>query len=267
MAALINMGISPGITNFLIGDQICRISSEHRKELEIESIDLYLLEDIDADAIIFSWAPAVALDELSQSPLQLRDGRMIVHEPFTAARDYQFPHEPRMWRQYPLYKEELLSLHRSYPQVEHIGIYTGGSEVELVKALQQPNLLSKETLGANPELTIEAVVRALYRSLRKHPRRDERVVRATEKRGGGGLSSPTASHTSSTLRQPLLAAALVDAALAGALCTLAGAVLTAAAALALRAAGIRACIDLGHDGHEAQRRPEQETVHGTILFG
>jgi hypothetical protein len=58
LAALINMGVSPGITNFLIGDQICRISSEHRKELEIESIDLYLLEDIDADAVIFSWAPA-----------------------------------------------------------------------------------------------------------------------------------------------------------------------------------------------------------------
>ena len=49
VAALVNMGVSPGITNFLIGDQMCRISSEHRKELEIESIDLYLLEDLDAD--------------------------------------------------------------------------------------------------------------------------------------------------------------------------------------------------------------------------
>jgi len=36
-AALTNMGVSPGITNFLIGDLICRVSSEHRKELEIES--------------------------------------------------------------------------------------------------------------------------------------------------------------------------------------------------------------------------------------
>jgi len=93
VAALINMGISPGNTNFLIGERICRISSAHRKDLTIESIDLYLLEDIDADAVIFSWAPAVALDELSQSPLQLRDGRMIVHEPFTGSRDYRFPHE------------------------------------------------------------------------------------------------------------------------------------------------------------------------------
>ena len=177
VAALVNMGVSPGLTNFLIGDRICRIDTEHRRELEIESIDLYLLEDIDADAVIFSWAPAVALDELSQSPLQLRDGRMIVHEPFTAARDYQFPHEPRLWRQYPLYQEELLSLHRSYPRVENIGVYTGGSEVEIVKALHQLNLLSKETLGANPELTIEAVVRAAMPGMKK-PRRIEDYLRS-----------------------------------------------------------------------------------------
>ncbi len=177
VAALINMGISPGITNFLIGERICRISAAHRKDLDIESIALFLLEDIDADAVIFSWAPAVALDELSQSPLQLRDGRMVMHDPFTGARDYQFPHEPRAWRQYPLYQEELLSLHRSYPAVENIGVFTGGSEVELVKALHQLNLLSKESLGANPELTIEAVVRAAMPGMKK-PRRIEDYLRS-----------------------------------------------------------------------------------------
>lgn len=177
VAAMINMGISPGITNFLIGERICQIKSEDRKELDIESINLYLLEDIDADAVIFSWAPGVALDELSQSPLQLKGGRMIVHEPFTAARDYHFPHEPRPWRQYPLYQEELLSLHRSYPEIETIGIYTGGSEVELVKALHQLNLLSKESLGENPELTIEAVVRAAMPGMKK-PRRIEDYLRS-----------------------------------------------------------------------------------------
>lgn len=177
VAAMINTGISPGITNFLIGERICQIKSEDRKELDIESIDLYLLEDIDADAVIFSWAPGVALDELSQSPLQLRDGRIIEHEPFTAARDYSFPHEPRSWRQYPLYQEELLSLHKSYPEIENIGIYTGGSEVELVKALHQLNLLSKESLGDNPDLTIEAVVRAAMPGMKK-PRRIEDYLRS-----------------------------------------------------------------------------------------
>ena len=177
IASLINLGVSPGVTNFLIGEHIHFLRSAGRKELEIESIDLYLLEDIDADAVIFSWAPSVALEELSQNPRQLRDGRMIVQPPFSGARDYQFPHEPRSWRQYPLYQEELLSLHRAFPEIETIGLYTGGSEVELIKALHQLNLLSKERIGDKPEMTVEAVVRAVMPGMKK-PRRIEDYLRS-----------------------------------------------------------------------------------------
>jgi saccharopine dehydrogenase (NAD+, L-lysine-forming) len=51
---LINQGISPGITNFLIGEHIHYLRETGRKDLSIDSIDLFLLEDIDADGIIFS---------------------------------------------------------------------------------------------------------------------------------------------------------------------------------------------------------------------
>lgn len=177
LASLINMGVSPGVTNFLIGEHIHYLKGAGRKELEIESIDIYLLEDIDADVVIFSWAPSVALEELSQNPRQFTDGRMIVQKPFTGARDYHFPHERRPIRQYPLYQEELLSLHRSFPEIDTIGLYTGGSEVELIKALHQLNLLSKEHVGGNPELTVEAVVRAVMPGM-KRPRRIEDYLRS-----------------------------------------------------------------------------------------
>jgi hypothetical protein len=177
VAALINMGISPGITNFLIAEHIHHLKSAGRKDLEIESIDLYLLEDIDSDAVIFSWSPIVALDELSQHPLRLSHGRMIVQPPFTGARDYSFPHEPEPTRQYPLYQEELLSLHRSFPEVESIGVYTGGSEVELIRALHQLNLLSKAKIGNQPGMTVEAVVRAVLPGMNK-PRRIEDYLRS-----------------------------------------------------------------------------------------
>jgi len=49
--------------------------------------------------------------------------------------------------------------------------------VELVKALHQLNLLSKETLGSNPNLTIEAVVRAAMPGMKK-PRRIEDYLRS-----------------------------------------------------------------------------------------
>ncbi|MEY6432143.1 saccharopine dehydrogenase [Thioalkalicoccus limnaeus] len=176
-AALINLGISPGVTNFLIGRRLHELLAAGRKDLEIERIDLYLLEDIESDSIVFSWSPVVALEELAQQPRILTKGRIQVLEPFSAARYYAFPHEPRPTRQYPLYQEELLSLRRSFPEVDTIGVYTGGSEVELVKALFQLNLLSKRTLPNQPELTVEAMVRAILPGMNK-PRRIEEYLRS-----------------------------------------------------------------------------------------
>ncbi|MGB5240169.1 MAG: hypothetical protein WBN80_05930, partial [Prochlorococcaceae cyanobacterium] len=169
-------GISPGVTNFLIGQRLVELCSARRRDLEIESVDLYLLEDIDSDEVVFSWSPLVALEELAQQPRQIRDGRLQILEPFKDPRDYTFPNESKSVRQYPLYQEELLSLHRSFPEIQSIGIYTGGSEVELVKALFQLNLLSKRTLPQQSELTVEAMVRAILPGMNK-PRRIEDYLR------------------------------------------------------------------------------------------
>ncbi|RCK81424.1 MAG: Carboxynorspermidine dehydrogenase [Candidatus Ozemobacter sibiricus] len=176
LVGLINMGISPGVTNYLIGRRLHELRKAERKDLEIESVDLFLLEDIDSDSIVFSWSPIVALEELAQRPRILYKGRMQVLEPFSQAREYLFPHEPRPCRQYPLYQEELLSLRRSFPEIDSIAIYTGGSEVELVKALYQLNLLSKRSLPNQPELTVEAMVRAILPGMNK-PRRIEEYLR------------------------------------------------------------------------------------------
>lgn len=176
LTALINLGISPGVTNFLIGQRLVELCSARRRDLEIESVDLYLLEDIDSDEVVFSWSPLVALEELAQQPRQIRDGRLQILEPFKDPRDYTFPNESKSVRQYPLYQEELLSLHRSFPEIQSIGIYTGGSEVELVKALFQLNLLSKRTLPQQSELTVEAMVRAILPGMNK-PRRIEDYLR------------------------------------------------------------------------------------------
>jgi saccharopine dehydrogenase (NAD+, L-lysine-forming) len=176
LAALINLGVSPGVTNFLIGLRLHQLRSARRRDLEIESVDLFLLEDIEADEIVFSWSPLVALEELAERPRLLRDGRLLVLEPFSAAREHHFPGEVAPTRQYPLYQEELLSLHRSFPEIESIGIYTGGSEVELVKALFKLNLLSKRTLPEQSELTVEAMVRAILPGMNK-PRRIEEYLR------------------------------------------------------------------------------------------
>lgn len=177
LTALINQGISPGVTDFLIGRCLYGLLAGNRHELEIESVDLYLLEDIEADAVVFSWSPVVALEELAQRPRFIADGRMRVLEPFCAARYHAFPNEPRPTRQYPLYQEELLSLHRAFPDIPDLAVYTGGSEVELVKALYQLNLLSHQTLPDRPDLTVDAVVRAILPGMQR-PRRIEDMLRS-----------------------------------------------------------------------------------------
>jgi hypothetical protein len=177
VGAFINQGISPGVTDFLIGRCIHGHLDVGGSGLRVESVDLYLLEDIDSDSVVFSWSPVVALEELAARPRILSDGLIRVMDPFSLARYHAFPNEPRPTRQYPLYQEELLALHRAFPQIHSIGIYTGGSEVELVKALFQLNLLSKQTLPDQPELTVEAMVRAILPGMQR-PRRIEDLLRS-----------------------------------------------------------------------------------------
>ncbi len=105
--------------------------------------------------------------------------------------------------------------------------------------------------------------------------------------GGGELASPAAARARSTLRHPLFATAagttaasvaavlplgvgtddrtLVDAALARACIALTGAGDAAAAAVTGRAASSEAAVDRRNEGHEAQRRPKNETIHGKTL--
>ena len=59
---------------------------------------------------------------------------------------------------------------------------------------------------------------------------------------------------------------LVHAALAQTHCAVAGARLAASAAVTHGAATIVATVNRRDERHEAQRRPENETVHGKTLF-
>lgn len=176
LAALINLGIAPGVTNFLVGGRVHEILSQGRKDLTVEGVNLFLLEDIDSDEIVFSWSPLVALEELAQRPRVIEHSRITVLEPFSSPRSYLFPHETRPTRQYPLYQEELLSFHRSFPEIRQVGVWTGGSEVELIKSLYKLNLLSKRLIDARPGLTVEGVVRAIMPGMNK-PRRIEEYLR------------------------------------------------------------------------------------------
>jgi saccharopine dehydrogenase-like NADP-dependent oxidoreductase len=165
MFALINAGISPGITNFLIGEKI--IESNSNSTNKIQSINLHLFENIVSSEVIFSWSPKEAFNELEQKPDWFENDKLITIEPFTNEKSYIFPHFKDKIQQYPISQEEVFSLHQTYPHISTIRAYSGGSEVELVKNLFQLNLLSKNTpVCKDSDMSIEEIVTGALPGLR-----------------------------------------------------------------------------------------------------
>lgn len=85
--ALINLGISPGITNFLIGEKIHSLKNLPY-EVKIKKLEINLLEEIQSKKLIFSWSPKVAIDELAFPPVFYKKNRPKTIEPFSKSKVY-----------------------------------------------------------------------------------------------------------------------------------------------------------------------------------
>ena len=141
--ALINLGISPGITNFLIGERIYSLSNLPY-ETKVSKIEINLLEEIQSKQLIFSWSPKVAIEEISYSPLFFKKNKLKKIEPFSKSKTYKFPYFKNFVELYPVFQEEIISLKQSFKDVENIKMFVGGNEIELMKNLYQLNLLSNK---------------------------------------------------------------------------------------------------------------------------
>jgi len=173
---LINIGISPGVTNFLIGEKIFELQTL-APDIEFKSISIYLLEDISSRQIYFSWSPVVALTELEEYPRYFEKGILKKIEPFSISCPMEFPFCNSKIDVYPIFQEEVLSLRQSFPQLKNIKIYTGGGEVELIKNLYQLNLLSKRHIDCiKQDISIEKIIRLALPGMEK-PKVIEKAVK------------------------------------------------------------------------------------------
>lgn len=172
--ALINIGISPGVTNFLIGNHLR--DCDQTCQFDKKAVRLHLLEEIRSREIVFSWSPQVAFDELEQKPRFFENGAVRTVEPFTESAAYEFPHFKGTAELYPIYQEEVLSLHHSFPHIQSVQVYSGGSEIELIKNLYQLNLLSKDKpVCVESDTTIDKVVRSAIPGLKTQAELDRMV--------------------------------------------------------------------------------------------
>jgi len=172
---LINLGISPGVTNFLIGEKLAKLQS--LPQTVIRDIHLFLLEQINSQQIVFSWSPKVALEELEEKPRYIQNNKLVTVEPFSDSVAYEFPHSDTRVEEYPIYQEEVLSLHQTFPQASSIRVSGGGSDVELVKNLFQLNLLSKRNIECmEAGMSVEKIVRMVLPGM-KSPQKIEQLLK------------------------------------------------------------------------------------------
>lgn len=141
--SLINLGISPGITNFLIGERIYSLSNLPYIT-KVKKIEINLLEEIHSKELIFSWSPNVAIEEVSFKPIFFKKNKLISLKPFSKSKTYKFPYFRNFVQVYPVFQEELISLKQSFQDLEDIKMFVGGNEIELMKNLYQLNLLSNK---------------------------------------------------------------------------------------------------------------------------
>lgn len=158
--ALINLGISPGITNFLIGERIYSLSNLPY-ETKVSKIEINLLEEIQSKQLIFSWSPKVAIEEISYSPLFFKKNELKKIEPFSKSKTYKFPYFKNFVELYPVFQEEVISLKQSFKDIENIKMFVGGNEIELMKNLYQLNLLSNKYCYGykDSEISINSIIK------------------------------------------------------------------------------------------------------------
>jgi saccharopine dehydrogenase (NAD+, L-lysine forming) len=144
LLAVINAGISPGISELLTGYGIAR----HR--LIPRSYRLLLRENFVAEVPLYSRSPSVAIDEMLTPAFMIEDGNPRIQEAFTTYHDpyvgktYYFITQEESFGMYSHYKDTLSSLI----------LATGGAEVEAIKALYMIGLLSTEPVGDTTYLQI-----------------------------------------------------------------------------------------------------------------
>ena len=178
--ALINLGISPGITNFLIGERIHSLKNLPYS-VKISKLELNLLEEIQSKKLIFSWSPKVAIDELAFSPLYFKKNSLKQIEPFSKSKLYKFPYFRNIVDIYPVFQEELISLKNSFPDIENIKLNIGGNELELMKNLYQLNLFSNKYCIENEKVSINTIIKNVIPKMKSPEIIEDYIKRKTIK--------------------------------------------------------------------------------------
>lgn len=139
LRAIINAGISPGVTNLLVAEAADKLD-------EVEEVKIRTIEEQKASELIFSWSPKVLLDELTANPLVYRDGKFDFLKPFAETDEYEFPEPFSNRKVVTIYGDEVATI-PFFIKLKNIDYKATGTDVDFGKALSRLGLFSNEPIN------------------------------------------------------------------------------------------------------------------------
>ncbi|HMY80423.1 MAG TPA: hypothetical protein PLW93_01160 [Candidatus Absconditabacterales bacterium] len=167
--ALINAGVSPGLTECVLAQLIY----DHPHQT-LSDVSIILQEQLYTDHALPSWSPQTAIQELTTDPVRIENGRKISCRPFANDMKQRLVYKDEygvndfIMNHYPLFQEELMSIYDQYPHIVSCKMYTGGGEVQQLKTLYDFGLLSDVLIDGLSQTFKELIIKqALPTATRK----------------------------------------------------------------------------------------------------
>ncbi|MCX7724255.1 MAG: saccharopine dehydrogenase NADP-binding domain-containing protein [Thermodesulfovibrio sp.] len=177
LVALINTGISPGLTNLIAGEIASRFEA-------IETIKIRVFEDQRPPGTIWSWSPKLLLSDVLSPPVVYKKGKYISSEPFGEPEYYDYPEPIGRRKAYLVYADEVSTLPK-FIKVKNVNLKAAGSDIEFLMALYNMGLLS------NTPLKINGVMVSPYEVLSKIVKRVASIREIIQKVKEGLLEEAT----------------------------------------------------------------------------
>ncbi|MCX8162980.1 MAG: saccharopine dehydrogenase NADP-binding domain-containing protein [Candidatus Micrarchaeota archaeon] len=138
LIALINTGVSPGVTNLL---------AKEASEMfdEVEWIKFRIIQENKADRLVFSWSATLTLEEITAEPVFYEYGQFKKDLPFSRQEEYHYPAGFGKKICYSIQGDEVCTI-PLFIDVRLVDYKISGEDIRLFYILNQLGMFSKKKL-------------------------------------------------------------------------------------------------------------------------
>jgi hypothetical protein len=134
-AALINVGVAPGLTNLLVKRAADLLD-------EVEAVHIRLYESSESDDPISQWSPEVSFDEAVSHPRVYRNGKFQLGKRFSEIEKFRFADPIGAARAVLAAQDEVATLPHFIP-MRDLDVKIGGNEIDRLRRWHKQGKLSR----------------------------------------------------------------------------------------------------------------------------